>query len=251
MLNNAQRYPYVSKFYKGNRLAYFVMLLSAVLMSILNLAFSWLQQQIIDTVSGIPESLDIRLMTVLTIGISLLIIPFKALNYFSLPRFMKKAMTQFKGFAFRKLTQKNIASFRNEASSAYLSAFSNDLATIEVNYLEEQYMLTFNIVWASGAMVLMLAYSPVLTLIAIGFFVLPIIASMITGVHLEKAEKTVSEKNAGFVASLKDILSGFSVIKASALKMPPLIFWGKATPRLKMRNAKSGKSARFFRRSAA
>ena len=214
MLNNAQRKQYVSKFYKGNRLAYFVMLLSAVLMSILNLAFSWLQQQIIDTVSGIPESLDIHLLTVLTVGISLLIIPFKALNYFSLPQFMKKAMTQFKSFAFRKLTQKNIASFRNEATPAYLSAFSNDLTTIEVNYLEKQYMLTFNIVWASGAMILMLAYSPLLTLIAIGFFILPIIASMITGVHLEKAEKAVSERNAGFVASLKDILSGFSVIKS-------------------------------------
>ena len=208
------RVQYASKFYKGNRFPYFVMLLSAVLMSILNLAFSWLQQQIIDTVSGIPESLDIRVLTVLTVSISLLIIPFKALNYFSFPRFMKKAMTQYKNFAFRKLTQKNIASFRNEATSAYLSAFSNDLATIEANYLENQYMLTFNIVWASGAMILMLAYSPMLTFIAICFFILPIIASMITGAQLEKAEKAVSEKNADFVASMKDILSGFSVIKS-------------------------------------
>ena len=217
MRDNRQRAAcrqYISQFYKKNRLAYFVMLLSSALMSVLNLAFSWLQQQIIDTVSGIPGSLDIYVLAVLTIGIALLIIPFKALNYFSLPRFMKKAMTQFKRFAFQKLTQKNIASFRSEGTSVYLSAFSNDLAAIEANYLEKQYMLVFNTVWAVGAMILMLAYSPALTLVSIGFFILPIIASVITGTYLEKTEKSVSEKNAGFIATLKDILNGFSVIKS-------------------------------------
>ena len=211
---HTKRRQYTSRFYKRNRFLYFVMLLSAMLMSCLNLAFSWLQQQIIDTVSGVPESLKIHVLTVLTIGIALLIIPFKALTYVSLPRFIKKAMMQFKRFAFQKLMQKNIASFRNESTSVYLSAFSNDLTSIEINYLEKQYMIVFNIVWAAGAMILMLAYSPTLTLVAVGFFILPIIASMITGVHLEKAEKAVSEKNADFVASLKDILSGFSIIKS-------------------------------------
>ena len=210
----ALRKPYVSRFYKGNRLAYFIMLLSAALFSALNLSVAWLIQQMIDTVSGVPGSLEINVLAVLTIGAVLLIIPFKALNFVSQPRFMRKGMTQFKRFAFQKLTQKNIASFRNEATSVYLSAFSNDLASIEANYLEKQYVLVFNIVWAAGAMVLMLAYNLVLTLVAIVFFILPIIASMITGTHLEKAEREVSERNAGFVATLKDILNGFSVIKS-------------------------------------
>ena len=211
--NRALRRPYMAQFYKGNRLAYLGMLLSAALFSALNLAVYWLLQQMIDAVSGVPESLEINVLAVLTVGIILLVIPLNALKYTSQPRFMKKAMIQFKRFAFQKLTQKNIASFRSEATSVYLSAFSNDLATIEANYLEKQYMLVFNIVWAAGAMILMLAYSLVLTLVAIGFFILPIVASMITGASLEKAEKAVSETNAGFVASLKDILNGFSAIK--------------------------------------
>ncbi|MCH5279625.1 MAG: ABC transporter ATP-binding protein, partial [Christensenellaceae bacterium] len=190
------------------------MLLSSALISLLNLAVAWLTQQIIDSVSGKPGAPGIGTLIALTVGIILLIIPIKALDYISSPRFIQKAMTQFKGFAFQKLTQKNIASFRSEATSVYLSAFSNDMATIEVNFLEKQYMLVFNIVWAAGAMILMLVYSPVLAFIAIGFFILPIIASMITGAHLEKAEKMVSERNAGFVATLKDVLSGFSVIKS-------------------------------------
>lgn len=208
------RSSYTTWFYLGNRWAYCVMLLSSAMISILNLVAAWLTQQIIDAVSGTPGSLKIRTLAMLTAGLILLIIPIKALDYISSPRFIEKAMSQFKRFAFQKLSQKNIASFHEEATSAYLSAFSNDLATIETNYLEKQYTLVFNIVWATGAIILMLVYSPVLTLIALGLFILPIAASMMTGTHLEKTEKTVSEKNAGFVSTLKDILSGFSVIKS-------------------------------------
>lgn len=208
------RKQYISKFYKGNRLSYFVMLLSAVLFSALNLAVSWLIQQLIDTVSGVPDSLGLGTLTLLTVGLILLIIPLKMFNYVSQPRFMKRAMTQFKRLTFEKLTRKNIASFRSEATSTYLSAFSNDLSTIEANYLEKQYILVFNTVWACGAMLLMVANSPVLAAVAIGLCFLPLIASSVTGTKLSTVEKEVSEKNAGFVASLKDILSGFSVIKS-------------------------------------
>ena len=208
------RREYRSRFFKGNRLSYFVMLLSAVLFGALNLAVTWLIQQLIDTVSGVPGSLELGLLTLMTVGLILLIIPLKALNYVSEPRFTRKAMTQFKGLAIEKLTRKNIASFRSEATSVYLSAFSNDMAAIEANYLEKQYILVFNTVWACGAMLLMVAKNPVLAAVAIGLCFLPLIASSITGARLSKAEKAVSERNAGFVSSLNDILSGFSVIKS-------------------------------------
>ena len=210
----ALRREYNSRFFKGNRLSYFAMLLSAVLFSALNLAVTWLIQQLIDAVSGEPDSLELGMLAWLTVGLILLIIPLKALNYVSQPRFMRTAMTQFKGLAFEKLTRKNIASFRSEATSVYLSAFSNDLTAIETNYLEKQYMLVFNTVWACGAIVLMVVNSPVLAAVAIGLCFLPLMASSVTGTRLSQAEKEVSERNAGFVASLKDILSGFSVIKS-------------------------------------
>lgn len=210
----ALRREYRSIFFKGNRLPYFAMLLSAVLFGVLNLAVTWLVRQLIDTVSGVPGSFGLGRLTLLAVGLILLIIPFKALNYLSQPRFMRRAMTQFKGLAFEKLARKNIASFQSETTGTYLSAFSNDLAVIEANYLEKQYILVFNTVWACGAMLLMVANSPLLAVVAIGFCFLPLITSSVTGARLGTAEKAVSERNAGFVASLKDILSGFSVMKS-------------------------------------
>ena len=210
----ALRRKYLSRFFKGNRLPYFVMLFSAVLFSVFNLSVSWLVQQLIDTVAGAPGSIALPKLVLLTVGFILLIIPLKALNYLSQPRFMRRAMTQFKNLAFEKLTQKNIASFQSETTSAYLSAFSNDLTAIEANYLEKQYVLVFNTVWGCGAVLLMAVNSPVLAAAAIGLCLLPLFASSMTGAKLIRAEKEVSERNAGFVASLRDILGGFSVIKS-------------------------------------
>ncbi|MCM1261423.1 MAG: ABC transporter ATP-binding protein/permease [Butyrivibrio sp.] len=212
--NQSEAYrQYIAEFYRGNIPAYFLMILSAALISTLNLFVAWLMQQMADAVSGVSGALEINLLAALTTLVIALIIPLKALKYISEPKFMQKAMTQFKNFAFQKLMQKNIASFHNETTSAYLSAFSNDLASIETNYLEMQCELAFSLIWAGGALVLMLLYSPILTLAAIFFLIMPMIASVITGKYLAAAEKEVSENNAEFVATFKDALSGFSVIK--------------------------------------
>ena len=212
--NTSPRGPYVARFYRKNRLACCGVILAAVLLSGVNLAVAWLMQQIIDTVSGVDGSLGVGALALLTVGLILFILPVEGLDYLSRPRFLGKAMTQYKDYAFRKLIQKNIASFRSEATSVYLSAFSNDLASIEANYLEKQYKLVFNIVVGTGALILMLLYHPLLTLIALGFCVLPIIASLVAGGPLAKAEQAVSEQNAGFVATLKDMVNGFSVVKS-------------------------------------
>ncbi len=214
MKDKSLRKEYISTFFRGNKPAYLAMLLTSVLFSALNLGAAWLIQQLVDNVSGEPDALSLGKLAVLTAAMILLIVPIKGLQYWAQPQFMKKALTQFKSFAFRELTKKNIASFQSESVSTYLSAFSNDLTAVETSYLEKQYVLVFNIVWGSGAVILMLLYSPILAVIATGLCFLPLLGSMRQGARLEKAEKAVSEKNGEFTASLKDILSGFSVIKS-------------------------------------
>ena len=60
----------------------------------------------------------------------------------------------------------------------------------------------------------MLWYSPLLTLVAILLSLLPIIASILTGNKMAVAEARVSTRNETYTATLKDCLSGFSVIKS-------------------------------------
>ena len=60
----------------------------------------------------------------------------------------------------------------------------------------------------------MFIYSPLLTLIALGLTLIPLICTIIVGKKLAKAEKLVSDQNENYTGTIKDTLGGFSVIKA-------------------------------------
>ena len=222
-----RRHEFTRQFYRGNHIAFLIAMLSTLLTGALNLLIAWALQQMIDTVSGIPNALKLSTLALLIAGIIILIIIFKAMSYVSMPRFMKKAMTQYKDYAFQKLTQKNISSFNSENTSNYLSAFSNDAATIENNYLDKLFSLSINAILFVGSLAMMIAYNPIMTAIACAFFVLPIGVVFIAGNRMEKAERKVSDMNGEFVATLKDSLSGFSVMKSFKAEAVILSLFGK------------------------
>ena len=210
----AERKKYTAQFYKKNHTTFLIALFSTLLTAALNLWIAWVMQQMIDSVSGVPGSLRLSVLAWCVAGVVVAIIVLKGISYYSKPRFMEIAMRQYKDFAFCKLTKKSISTFSVENTANYISAFSNDATTIENGYLEMQFNILANAITLIGALVMMIAYSPIMTVVACLFFVLPIGVSYITGNRIEKAERIISEKNSELVATLKDSLSGFSVIKS-------------------------------------
>ena len=150
------RKSFVKEFYRGNKMTFVLAVLSIFLMSILSLSASWLMQQLIDTISGVEGAMELKVLAVLTVGLVVLIVVFGMLEYASKPHFMKKAMEQYKNYAFRKLTEKSIHSFQDEATATYISALSNDAKSIEENYLEQQFAVISNVVVFLGAFIMML-----------------------------------------------------------------------------------------------
>lgn len=179
----------------------------------LNLIVTWLMQQLIDAASGLPGALPLGQLAWITGGFILLCAALMLLKYASEPRFIEKAMRQYKDFAFQKLTEKSISSFRAESTAAYLSALTNDAASIEADDLSQLLSVITKAVTFFGALAMMLWYSPLMTAIAAGVTVLPLIASLLTGGQLQAAEKRVSDQNRDFTAALSDCLGGFSVVK--------------------------------------
>lgn len=178
-----------------------------------NLIVTWLMQQLIDAASGLPGALPLGQLAWITGGFILLCAALMLLKYASEPRFIEKAMRQYKDFAFQKLTEKSISSFRAESTAAYLSALTNDAASIEADDLSQLLSVITKAVTFFGALAMMLWYSPLMTAIAAGVTVLPLIASLLTGGQLQAAEKRVSDQNRDFTAALSDCLGGFSVVK--------------------------------------
>ena len=179
----------------------------------LNLILSWIIQQLMDTAAGKSGALSFRTLLLISAGFVLLCAGLSLLNYASQPRFLERAMRQYKDFAFKKLIGKSISSFRDESAAGYLSALTNDAASIETNYLAQMLAMITKAVTFVGALLLMCRYSLLMTAIAAGLTVLPMIASLLTGNRLQTVESRVSERNGEFTAALSDCLAGFTVVK--------------------------------------
>ena len=203
-----------SQFYHKNIPALCLAVFSSLIGGSLNLIVSWLIMQLIDAASGVPGTLPIGTLAKLSGGFVVLCIAVFLLEYISMPLYIERAMLQYKNFAFRKLTEKGISSFRDESTATYLSALTNDSTSIETDYLEQQMALISKVFTFAGALVMMLWYSPLLTAIAAGVTILPLIASLLTGSRIEAAERRVSDRNRSFTAALSDCLAGFSVVKS-------------------------------------
>ena len=203
-----------AQFYHKNIPALCLAVFSSLIGGSLNLIVSWLMMQLIDAASGVPGTLPIGTLAMLSGGFVVLCIAVFLLEYISMPRYIERAMLQYKNFAFRKLTEKGISSFRDESTATYLSALTNDSTSIETDYLGQQMALISKVFTFAGALVMMLWYSPLLTAIAAGVTILPLIASLLTGSRIEAAERRVSDRNRSFTAALSDCLAGFSVVKS-------------------------------------
>ena len=191
-----------AQFFRGNVPMFALAVFAALTGGTLNLIVTWLMQQLIDAASGLPGALPLGQLAQITGGFILLCAALMLLKYASEPRFIEKAMRQYKDFAFQKLTEKSISSFRAESTAAYLSALTIDAASIEADDLSQLLSVITKAVTFFGALAMMLWYSPLMTAIAAGVTVLPLIASVLTGGQLQAAEKRVSDRNRDFTAAL-------------------------------------------------
>ena len=205
---------FTKQFYRGNG-GYFVLaMVQTVLATAAQLMISWLLQQIIDLITGSNTAFTLSELSIIAVVLFVIVIIAYMAAYWSKPKFITKAIGQYKEYAFEKLSRKGISAFSGENSSLYISALSNDANTIENGYLSNTFLLIDNVATFIGALALMFWYNPMLTMISIGLTILPLAASILTGNLVAKAEKDVSDRNEDYMSTLRDSLTGFSVIKS-------------------------------------
>lgn len=204
---------YLKSFYTHNRLALAVGVFLSLLEIPLNIGLAWTLGEVMDTIVGADLT---RLVRLLIFAVAL--IAFSGVVTILRGRvkaaFVQKGVTQYKTLAFGKLTEKSISAFAKENTGRYLSVLTNDVNTLENSYLYP----FFNIVYLSIQFVCVLAfmlwYSPLMTGVTVVLCILPMAGTMLFSPELKRREKAVSDGNEHFVARLKDLLNGFSVLKS-------------------------------------
>lgn len=203
---------YIQTFFKENKLTAFFCLLYYLGLTLVNIGVSWYIQVIIDLMAGEGPYSFRQVLIFFALSLIYLIV-LNGVNYIAFPRFLRRAMIQYKDAAFEELLHKNLNAYSQESSATYLSALTNDALAVEENYLRGFFNLIYHITLFVGALTLMIYYSPTLTALAILISFLPLLVSLLTANRLADKEKQVSAQNASYVANLQDFLSGFSVIK--------------------------------------
>ena len=209
----ALRRPFVRELFRNNKFNLMMTVIAVVLAAVAELAISWLLKEVSDLISGdCPYGFG-TLLIIAGAGFALMGLAW-VIDWAFLSRFRARAMEQYRAYAFDRLLSKGIQAFSGENTSLYISALSNDVNTIEQEFINRlQSTIQVGIAFV-GALGLMLWYSPLLTLIAIGFSLLPIVVSIVLGDKAAKAEKNLSDNKEGYTGMLKDALTGFAVIKS-------------------------------------
>lgn len=230
-MKNAHRKMYQRLFFKNNYGNLTLAIVSAILVVASNLGLSWMIQQLLDKISG-DSNFTLLQLTLMGVGVMLLILLAYGLDYLGIPRFIAKAMRQYKEYVFERITHKSISAFNGENSSEYLSVLSNDADTIRNEYLANIPELVMQVAFFMGSLGLMLFYSPLLTVISIGFALLPLGAALAAGDRVATAEKRVAEENSGFLGTIKDMLTGFSVIKSFRAEVAAIRLFTKSNEKV-------------------
>ena len=209
----ALRRPFLQALFRNNRWNLAMTVLAALIGALGNLVISWLIKELADLISGsCPYSFGTLLM-IAGGGVAMFLLGW-ALDRSFLPKFQARAIRQYRACVFERLMKKSIQALSGEDSAVYISALTNDVNTIEQDFIGRlQPSLQVGVMFI-GALGLMLWYSPLLTLVSIGFSLLPILVSVLLGDRAAKAEKALSERKAGYTGMLKDALTGFPVIKS-------------------------------------
>lgn len=201
------------KFYEGNKLNITLTIISQLLAATLNIGFAFMMQYFIEAVEY--ASMDFLLVGIYFFISYLLIysiFSFLQRNYKN--KYLRKALSQFKDYIFQKMLKKSISEYGDGTLAKFISAFSNDLNSIETNFLNGTLNLVSTIIHFIASAIAITYINIYIAIPSLLVSIVCIVLSLKYGQKLVEKENDTSEENMLFVSQVKDILSGFIVIKS-------------------------------------
>lgn len=144
----------------------------------------------------------------------------------------RRTLSAYKNESFVRLLGLTLRSFLKRPTGAYLSAFTNDIEPILNGYVNGLFVVIVSIVQFAAALILMFTYNVSFTLFVILLTFFPIAVSVLFGKKLAESEVALSSENRRFTAQLKDLLSGFSVVKSFGVESEAEKIFGAANAEL-------------------
>lgn len=229
-----------SKLYEKNKLNFIFLTIFSLLETASTIIVSIMLEKLI-SIAYAKDMQEFKIQGIIFLILLLGMVFFFVIAVYVKPKYKKKALSQYKQNIYSLIIDKNISSFNEYETSNYISALTNDVNYIEGNYIFSVFDLIKNITVFIASLVVMILYSPLLTIIAIVLSLLPALCSLAVGDKLTVCEKNISDNNASFMHYIKDNLIGFSTIKVFKAEKKMVSLFNKSNDKLDSSKARKTK----------
>lgn len=202
---------------KKNRVLLIFTIIFSIISSVTMVGVSLLLQTTIDKVTD-GDMEGFRIVLIFTL-VYCLIMAMLYLIYDILSKiFIKNVTQELRSKIFKGIMNHNYKDFTSINSADYISALTNDIKLIEENYITQLLVvLQFSVAFLATTAIL-LYLSPLVTLCLFISIMLIFIVPSVFGKKLESKQMNLSKQLTSFTTTIKDMLSGYDVIKSYNLK---------------------------------
>lgn len=202
---------------KKNRLLLIITIFFSIISSITMVGVSLLLQSTIDKVmngdmEGFKKILIFTLLYCIVMGVLYFIYDILS------KMFIRNVIQQLRSKIFSGIINHNYKDFNSKNTADYISGLTNDIKLVEENYITSVLVvLQFSVVFLATIGIL-IYLSPLVTCCLFVSMLLIFIVPSIFGKKLEVKQMNLSNKLTSFTIVIKDMLSGYDVIKSYNLK---------------------------------
>ena len=202
---------------KDHKKFHYAFMIFNMLVPLINIAFAYSIKGIID--SGLSQNRKALTEAVL-VGVAV-IFAYAGLNFISLRlrnKLVREIMSRYKNKVFQSILDKDYREFSKGKSGKYISILTENMKKIEQDYLYQYFNISKNFSLMIFSLIAMFIGNWFLTLLVIIASIIPMIISGVIGQKLASLQNSAIIADQKYLAKVKDILSGFLVIKSFNVK---------------------------------
>ena len=207
----------MKSYIKQNKILFITTILVSVISSLGYVFMAILLQQLLDIAVGKDIQQFIRTVLFSIFYFAVLGI-FLYLQSLLSKKVICKIMCQIRSDVFQGTVHHSIEDFNKKNTADYISIITNDVKMIEDNFLLPLFEVVQYTVIFTASFLLMIYFDIIVTVCVIVAIAIMFLIPSFLGKSLEKRQKKYSSKLADFTVGLKDILSGFEIIKSYSMK---------------------------------
>lgn len=128
--------------------------------------------------------------------------------------YLKKTLTNLKEDIFRGILRKDYKSFNSENTAEYISNLTNDINLVESRFIIPYLEMIGDVIIFVGTTVVLLYINVWVTIVAFATGALIMIVPTMFGKPTAKRQEKVSNELSRFTTNIKDIFSGYEVVKS-------------------------------------